>query len=141
MNIPAWGSINYYRIHVDRDMNIPAWGSINYYRIHVGRDMNIPAWGSINYYRIHVDRAMNIQEVDPSCCSIIWAIGALEPRVGGSTFPILPGVWEWDPRISPREDRVPEVARTKSTQLRNSPCIIGGGDPYHSLRYVPEFAP
>ena len=37
--------------------------------------------------------ALRIQKVDPPEGPIVYTIGALESRIGGSTFWILPGVW------------------------------------------------
>ena len=40
-----------------------------------------------------VSLAGHIQKVDPPQGSVIYTIGVLESRIGGSTFWILPGVW------------------------------------------------
>ena len=43
---------------------------------------------------IHTPITGRIQSANPSCGSIIYTRGVLESRIGGSTFWILPGVWE-----------------------------------------------
>ena len=61
-----------------------------------------------------------IQKVDPPSGSIIYTIGVLEPRIGGSTFWILPGVWEPDAlpwctssrKVRGRGRTIPDLQRT-----------------------------
>ena len=56
-----------------------------------------PLLGSSRYSEESFEAGKNTylepQDMDPSWRSVIYAVGALEIRIGGSVFWILPGLW------------------------------------------------